>query len=262
MRVLSASSLAMTLGVVVLGATDAAAQVFSSGSTGADGALAPTADVRLAVPPDGVFNFTTVTIPAGVTVSFVIEAGRQQPPIQIRAAGNVLIGGRIDISGSAGGPGGNGTQLFSNGGAAGPGGFDGGTGSNALVGLSGAAGRGPGGGSPGGPASFPGHAGHLTAAPGAGGGPAYGTSDSCRCSAARVAGARPSPCSGSPAVAAAEAVALSSSPRPEVSRSTARSRPSAGRAVARWGADPRAARAAAAPCDWSPPRSPAAVPST
>lgn len=174
MRVRSGSSLAMALGIVVLGATDAGAQVFSSGSTGADGALAPTADVRLAVPPGGVFNFTTVTIPAGVTVSFATEAGRQQPPIQFRAAGNVLIGGRIDVSGSAGGPGGNGTQLFANGGAAGPGGFDGGTGSNALVGLSGAAGRGPGGGSPGGPASFPGHAGHLTAAPGAGGGRAYG----------------------------------------------------------------------------------------
>ena len=34
---------------------------FNSGSTGADGAFAPTQDVYVQVPPSGVLNYTTVT---------------------------------------------------------------------------------------------------------------------------------------------------------------------------------------------------------
>jgi len=36
---------------------------FSSGSTGADGPFSPTQDITLQVPPDGKFNYTTITIP-------------------------------------------------------------------------------------------------------------------------------------------------------------------------------------------------------
>ena len=165
--------IATALGLVLAGPAVVAAQMFNSGSTGADGAFAPTADVRLAIPTDGVFNFTTITIPAGVTVSFETRAGRHQPPVSFLATGNVTINGRIDVDGADGGPGGNGTQLFSNAGTAGPGGFDGGAGSNGLIGPFGAAGLGPGGGAPGG-AALPGHAGHLVAGPGAPGGRAYG----------------------------------------------------------------------------------------
>jgi hypothetical protein len=122
------------------------------------------------VPPDGVFNFTTVSIPNGVTVSFATRAGVRQPPVSLLATGNVTIAGRVDVSGVDGGIGGLGTQLFTNGGAAGPGGFDGGSGSNALNGAAGAAGLGPGGGGPGVVGTLPGHAGFVTA--GGGGGPA------------------------------------------------------------------------------------------
>lgn len=173
MRVFMSSRLATALGIVLVGPTVVTAQTFNSGSTGADGAFAPTADVRLAVPTDGVFNFTTITVPVGVTVSFETRAGLRQPPISFLATGNVTISGRVDVDGADGGPGGNGTQLFSNAGAAGPGGFHGGAGSNALIGPFGAAGLGPGGGAPGG-ATLPGHAGHLVAGSGAPGGRAYG----------------------------------------------------------------------------------------
>jgi len=150
------------------------AETFHSGSTGADGAFAPSASVQLTIPPDGVFNFTTINVPAGVTVSFATRAGVRQPPITWLATGNVVVAGRIDVSGGIGGAGGAGTQLFSNGGVAGPGGFDGGAGSNGIDGVTGAAGLGPGGGLPGSATAFPGHAGHLVAAPGASGGRAYG----------------------------------------------------------------------------------------
>jgi hypothetical protein len=174
MQRISLAGLALVLCVAVAGAGGAAAQTFDSGSTGADGAFAPTVSVRLPVPPDGVFHFTTITIPAGVTLSFDTGPGRRHPPISLLATGNVTIAGRIDVSGGDGGPGGNGTQLFGNAGVAGPGGFEGGTGANALAGPSGGSGLGPGGGGPGTPTSLPGHAGHLTAVAGASGGRAYG----------------------------------------------------------------------------------------
>lgn len=41
---------------------------FDSGSTGADGDFAPASDITLGLPDSGIFNFTTVNIPEGVTV--------------------------------------------------------------------------------------------------------------------------------------------------------------------------------------------------
>lgn len=162
------------LAIIFIGACTAAAQTVHSGSTGADGAFAPTASVQLPIPADGVFNFTTISIPAGVTVSFATRAGVRHPPISFLATGSVVVAGRIDVSGGNGGPSSSGAQLFTNGGVAGPGGFDGGAGSNGLHSTSGAAGLGPGGGLPGSSSAFPGHAGHLVAAPGVSGGRAYG----------------------------------------------------------------------------------------
>src|SRR5205814_7558464 len=74
---------------------------FSSGSTGADGAFNPTTSVALQVPPDGKFNYTTINIPFGVTVTFTRNA--RNTPVYILATGNVTINGNIDVGGQDGG---------------------------------------------------------------------------------------------------------------------------------------------------------------
>src|ERR1041384_4968022 len=43
---------------------------FTSGSTGADGAFSPTVSASVAVPESGVFNYTTVNIPTGGTITY------------------------------------------------------------------------------------------------------------------------------------------------------------------------------------------------
>jgi hypothetical protein len=122
----------------------ARAQTFESGSTGADGAFTPTATTTVALPPSGIFHFTTVSIPAGVTVKFARNA--TNTPVTMLASGNVSIAGIIDVGGAAGGAGSGSASLGNNGGAGGPGGFDGGQGANGIVSNQGGAGRGPGGG--------------------------------------------------------------------------------------------------------------------
>ena len=63
-------------------------QSFSSGSTGADGAFNPTSNTTLTLPATGVFNFTTITIPAGVTVTFTKNAANT--PVVLLATGTTL----------------------------------------------------------------------------------------------------------------------------------------------------------------------------
>lgn len=101
--------------LTTLGAT-AMAQPFDAGSTGADGALNVTSNRTLNLPPSGVFNFTTITVTTGNTLSFNRNA--LNTPVYLLATSNVTINGVIDVSGS----GGNGTSP----GRGGPGGFDGG----------------------------------------------------------------------------------------------------------------------------------------
>lgn len=113
---------------------NANASSFISGSTGADGAFNPTANTELQLPPNGIFNFTTVNIPAGVTVTFKKNAANT--PVYILATGDVTIAGTIDVSGE------NASSSIP--GKGGPGGFDGGYGG--ATGLSGGKGLGPGGG--------------------------------------------------------------------------------------------------------------------
>jgi len=132
------------LAALALGVGSAFAQTFNSGSTGADGPFSPTTNTTLALPPDGVFNFTTVNIPAGVTVTFTRNTANT--PVTLLASGNVTIAGTIDVSGSAGGGTLQGTSLGSNGGVGGPGGFDGGAGGNSVISNTGGSGLGPGGG--------------------------------------------------------------------------------------------------------------------
>ncbi len=117
----------LLVGVAIVGltATLAGAQTFSSGSTGADGAFTPAANTTLTLPANGVFNFTTVNIPAGVTVKF--QRNATNTPVFMLATGNVLIAGTIDIGGETGGSGGAGpVALIGKGGEGGPGGFAGG----------------------------------------------------------------------------------------------------------------------------------------
>jgi hypothetical protein len=83
------------------------AQVYG---TGANGALAPTTNITLDTTPNGgVFEFTSINIPAGVTVRLT-----GSNPAILLCLGSVTIAGQLDASGfdsstgfgSAGGPGG------------------------------------------------------------------------------------------------------------------------------------------------------------
>ncbi len=122
---------------------------FSSGSTGADGAFAPTANLTVQLPESGVLNYTTVNIPAGVTVKFAKNS--RNTPVTILTTGDVIINGTIDFSGT------NGATVTDNvsaddtlPGLGGPGGSNGGFGgSKTSPGAPGGAGLGPGGGPPG-----------------------------------------------------------------------------------------------------------------
>ena len=64
-------------------------------STGAEGAFAPAAATVLT---PGVHNFTTINIPAGVTVTT-----NGTGILDLRASGDVVVNGTIDVSGGAGG---------------------------------------------------------------------------------------------------------------------------------------------------------------
>jgi hypothetical protein len=123
--------------------TGQAAHAFSSGSTGIHGALEPIANVELTIPEteSGVFNYTTINIPTGVTVTFKKDS--KNSPIIILASGNVTISGTISVNGA------NGTATAS--GAGGPAGFNGGIGGDAR--KAGLRGEGSGGGGYGYPCS-------------------------------------------------------------------------------------------------------------
>lgn len=75
-------------------------QGFSSGSTGADGALdlsalsCTTCEVQL--PESGILNYTTVNIPAGKSLKF--KPNSRNTPVIMLAQGNVQIDGTIDVS--------------------------------------------------------------------------------------------------------------------------------------------------------------------
>lgn len=118
---------------------------FNSGSTGADGAFNPSVDITVPLPPSGILNYTTVNIPAGVTVRFGRNA--TNTPVILLATGDVIIAGTLDVSG--------GDSLTSDvnlpgdrsiPGLGGPGGFDGGRGGLAQSSRRGGNGLGPGGG--------------------------------------------------------------------------------------------------------------------
>ena len=51
--------------LIMLVSSPVLGQVFLSGSTGTLGALNPTTDITVTLPPDGVLNYTTITVPFG-----------------------------------------------------------------------------------------------------------------------------------------------------------------------------------------------------
>ncbi len=134
-RVLGVIGLGVGVGCLCLG--DVTAQVFNSGSTGADGAFAPPttvppgtvvngSEVTVPLPPDGLFNFTTVTVPSGVTVRF--QGNTANTPVTLLATGDVIISGTMDVSGDNGAPSSPGGPIVNPGALGGPGGFAGGPG--------------------------------------------------------------------------------------------------------------------------------------
>lgn len=161
--------------VIVALAASPSGAAFESGSTGADGAFNPAANTALKLPASGVFNFTTVNIPAGVTVTFVKNANNT--PVTILAQGNVTIAGTINVSGGS-----VSSTASAVPGAGGPGGFAGGYGGATNTAAD--QGLGPGGGYPGQANQFwiyalgggggYGTAGAKASNNGGAGGPAYG----------------------------------------------------------------------------------------
>lgn len=171
------SIIKLALASSFLAASSSIFAAYNSGSTGADGAFNPTASQSIQLPADGIFNYSSVNIPAGVTITYIKNAANT--PVTMLSAGDVTINGVIDVSAT--------TLDITSGGSAGPGGFNGGA-AGSAVGIStwvngyaspnvGSAGKGPGGGAPG-AVHLPGaNPGWSTTYPdiAAGGGGAYGT---------------------------------------------------------------------------------------
>jgi len=93
------------LGLVIAGPViqNTSAVTFDSGSTCVDllastcsGTFSPTVNTIVQLPPDGILDYTTYYIPAGVTVSYARNAANT--PVIIRTTGDVKIEGVINVS--------------------------------------------------------------------------------------------------------------------------------------------------------------------
>src|SRR5438067_92168 len=102
---------AMSAALLVCVASPIAAQTFSSGSDGSDGAYAPSGPPGTVINFDpgkfsgsqvaaNIFNFTSIMIPAGVTVR--LAANLISGPVVWLAQGDVFVQGTVDLSGSTG----------------------------------------------------------------------------------------------------------------------------------------------------------------
>jgi hypothetical protein len=155
------------------------AQTFNSGSNGSDGALDLTGQTgtlvfnpasfnpQLDPDHDNVYHFTTITIPAGLTVRLSADILSTKPIVWL-ATGAVQISGTLDLSGKDG----NGPQGVQIAAVAGVGGYAGGVGGTSNSPAQ--PGKGPGGGSS--PGAGGGHAFAGTGPGGTTGGSAYGNS--------------------------------------------------------------------------------------
>src|ERR1039457_5658851 len=82
----------------VLLCVNANAQV-NSGSNGSDGAFNPTTNIviNMADHPNGIYQFTSVNISNGVTVTFIPNANNS--PVTWLVQSNVVINVTVDVSG-------------------------------------------------------------------------------------------------------------------------------------------------------------------
>ena len=135
----------LAIGMILGLLSGPATAAFNSGSTGADGAFNPAANTQLQSPPSGIFNFTSVNIPAGVTVTFAKNA--TNTPVTMLVSGDFTLAGTIDISGTSSVPTTNTAEDGGQPGTGGPGGYSGGRGGliSGAVTRRGGAGLGPGG---------------------------------------------------------------------------------------------------------------------
>jgi len=129
----------LIVAISLLCAGKAIAGPFNSGSTGADGAFNPTSSIQVVLPENGILNYTTVNIPAGVTVTFTKNS--TNTPVYMLATGDVTIAGTLSVTG--------GSTTTRSPGQGGPGGYAGGLGATSS-GMAGGKGLGPGGGNGGG----------------------------------------------------------------------------------------------------------------
>lgn len=173
------SILKLALALSFVGTSGAVFAAYSSGSTGADGAFSPTTSQAIQLPPDGVFNYTSVLIPSGVTITYIKNAANT--PVTILATTDVTIEGVINVSATP--P--ISSSDISGAGLGGPGGYNGGRGGqpggatsgwvNGYAGPNiGRAGIGPGAGAPGSAHIPSAHWGAGYADLGSGGGGAFG----------------------------------------------------------------------------------------
>src|SRR5438132_40450 len=114
----------------------------NSGSNGSDGAFNPTTNtvINMADHPNGIYQYTSVNIPSGVTVTFILNANNT--PVVWLVQNDCFINGTVDVSGQTV------DWDTSQGGTGGPGGYRGGNGQAAANPSS--TGSGPGGGGLGG----------------------------------------------------------------------------------------------------------------
>jgi hypothetical protein len=139
-KILQMNGGAGVLASLLLVCASARAQV-NSGSNGSDGAFNPATNtvINMADHPNGIYQYTSVTISNGVTVTFIPNANNS--PVTWLVQNNVVINGTLDVSGQ------NGYNAGGTG-AGGPGGGRGGNGGNQAT-----SGQGLGGGSAGCPAN-------------------------------------------------------------------------------------------------------------
>ncbi len=110
----------------------------NTGSDGSDGVFDPTAAnvvINMADHLSGIYQYTSVNISNGVTVTFIPNAANT--PVTWLVQGNCVINGTVNVSGQA--------CIGNQGGLGGPGGYAGG---NGTAGNPATGGKGPGGGPP------------------------------------------------------------------------------------------------------------------
>lgn len=96
----------LLLAAALLGTAITSKAQVNSGSDGHDGAFNPTQNVEIdmADHPDGIYHYTSVNIPSGVTVTFKPNAANT--PVMWLVEGDCNINGLVSLNGKSGPSGG------------------------------------------------------------------------------------------------------------------------------------------------------------